>query len=164
VAFAFKLAPPAAPPKSFLPSDVNPDMHILIGYMSINWPTNGEYFAPAYQVSALPYLSSSLISMGEVHRYEFPYVTKFINIVNRGAGGADKICLSFTERGLQPTVANYITLDQGDTVHEDIRTTVFFVSCSAGTGVDYQVFCGLTTIPAKNFLPLTGSNGHTGVG
>jgi hypothetical protein len=132
--------------------------------MSINWPANGEYASPAYQISALPYLSSSLISQGQVHKYEFPYVTKFINIVNRGSVATDKITLAFTERGLQPTVANYITLDQGDTVHEDIRTTVFFVSCSAGSSVDYQVFCGLTNIPSKNFLVLTGSNGHPGVG
>ncbi len=132
--------------------------------MSINWPANGEYATPAYQISALPYLSSSLISQGQIHKYEFPYVTRFINIVNRGSLSSDKIALAFTERGLQSTVANFITLDQGDTVHEEIRTTVFFISCSAGTGVDYQVFCGLTNIPSKNFLTLTGSNGHPGVG
>jgi hypothetical protein len=77
---------------------------------------------------------------------------------------SDKIALAFTERGLQSTVANYITLDQGDTVHEEIRTTVLFISCSAGSSVDYQIFCGLTNIPSKNFLTLTGSNGHPGVG
>lgn len=132
--------------------------------VSINWPSNGEYFAPAYQVSALPYLTSSIISSGEIQRHEFPFVTKFINISNRGANAADKICLAFTQRGFDPAVGNYITLDQGDTVHHDIRSTVFYVSCSYGTRVDYQLFCGLTTIPAKNFLPLTGSNGHPGVG
>ncbi len=132
--------------------------------MSINWPANGEYATPAYQISALPYLSSSIISQGQIHKYEFPYVTRFINIVNRGAMANDKIALAFTERGLQSTVANYITLDQGDTVHEEIRTTALFISCSAGSTVDYQVFCGLTNIPSKNFLILTGSNGHSGVG
>jgi hypothetical protein len=132
--------------------------------MSINWPANGEYATPAYQISALPYLSSSIISQGQIHKYEFPYVTRFINIVNRGSLASDKIALAFTERGLQSTVANYITLDQGDTVHEEIRTTVLFISCSAGSSVDYQIFCGLTNIPSKNFLTLTGSNGHSGVG
>lgn len=132
--------------------------------MSINWPANGEYATPAYQISALPYLSSSIISQGQIHKYEFPYVTKFINVVNRGSLASDKITLAFTERGLKPAVANFVTLDQGDTVHEDIRTTMLFISCSAGMGVDYQVFCGLTNIPSQNFLPLTGSNGHSGVG
>ena len=132
--------------------------------MSINWPAHGEYATPAYQISALPYLSSSIISQGQIHKYEFPYVTRFINIVNRGSLSSDKITLAFTERGLQSTVSNFITLDQGDTVHEEIRTTVMFISCSAGTSVDYQIFCGLTNIPSKNFLTLTGSNGHSGVG
>ena len=130
--------------------------------MSLSWPQNGEHFSPAYQISALPYLSSSIISMGSVHKYEFPYVTRFINVVNRGASVVDKIALAFTENGLR--TGNYITLDQGVGIDQEIRTSILFISCSAGTSVDYQVFCGLTTIPVKNFLTLTGSNGHPGVG
>ena len=130
--------------------------------MSLSWPQNGEYYAPAYQVSALPYLSSSIISVGNVHKYEFPYVTKFINIVNRGANIGDKIALAFTENGLR--TGNYITLDQGVAIDQEIRTTVLFISGSDGTNIDYQILCGLTTIPARNFLVLTGSNGHPGVG
>lgn len=99
-----------------------------------------------------------------MHRYEFPYVTKFINVANRSVSSTGKIAIAFTERGLRQDVGNYITLDQADTVHEEIRTTVLYVSCSAGSEVDYQVFCGLTTIPSKNFLVITGSNGHSGVG
>lgn len=132
--------------------------------MSLNHPSSGEYFSPAYQISSLPYLTSSVITQGEIHKYEFPFVTKFINIVNRSISASGKIAISFTERGLRQDVGNYITLDQSDTVHEEIRTTILFVSCSAGIDVDYQIFCGLTTIPAKNFLIITGSNGHSGVG
>ena len=130
--------------------------------MSLGLPQNGEYYAPAYQVSALPYLSSSIISAGNVHKYEFPYVTKFINVVNRGANVGDKLALAFTENGLR--TGNYITLDQGVAVDQEIRTSVLFISGSSGTTIDYQIFCGLTTIPTKNFLTLTGSNGHLGVG
>lgn len=132
--------------------------------MSLNWPSNGEYFGPAYQVSALPYLTSSVITQGSVHKHEFPYITKFVTIANKGTNASDKICLSFTERGLQPTVGNYITLEQGETVSHEVRTTVLFVSCSYGTSVDYQLYCGLTTIPQRNFLVLSASNGHPGVG
>jgi hypothetical protein len=130
--------------------------------MSINWPQNGEYFSPAYQVSALPYLTSSIITVGVVHKYEFPLVTKFVNVVNRGSNAGDKLALAFTQNGFQ--TGNYITLDQGVSVNQDVRTTLLFISGSNGTSVDYQIFCGLTTIPAKNFLILTGSNGHPGVG
>ena len=130
--------------------------------MSLNWPQNGEYFSPAYQISALPYLTSSIISVGTIHKYEFPFVTKFINVVNRGSNAGDKLALSFTENGLRS--GNYVTLDQGVSVDQEVRTTLLFISGSNGTSVDYQIFCGLTTIPAKNFLILTGSNGHPGVG
>jgi len=130
----------------------------------MQWAANGEYATPAYQISALPYVSSSIISVGQVHTYNFPYVTRFINIVNRGSNAGDRIAIAFTENGLKSTVGNFITLDQSDTIREEIRTTVLYVSCSAGTSVDYQIFCGLTNIPTHNFLTLTGSNGHPGVG
>jgi len=130
--------------------------------VSIHFPNNGEYSVPSYQLSALPYLTSSIISQGQIHTYEFPYVTKFINVVNRASLASDKIALAFTERGF--TTGNYITLDQGDTVHEEVRTTKLFISCSHGASVDYQMFCGLTNIPEKFFLVLTGSHGHPGVG
>jgi hypothetical protein len=130
----------------------------------MHWPVSGEHFVPAYQIAALPYLSSSIISVGEVHAHEFPFITKFINVANKGTGSSDAICLAFTQRGLEPAVGNFITLDPGETVHHDVRTSKLFISCSSGTSVDYQLFCGLTTIPVKNFLVLTGSNGHPGVG
>lgn len=132
--------------------------------MSLAWPANGEYNVPSYQISALPYVTSSIITVGQIHKYDFPFVTRFINIVNRGANLNDRITIGFTENGIKPSVGNYITLEQGDTVNEEIRTTTLFVSCSSGTSVDYQLFCGLTTIQSKYFTPLTGSNGHPGVG
>ena len=127
------------------------------------WQQNGEYFVAAYQTSALPYVTSSYISSGEVHRYEFPYVTRFIDIVNRGAGPSDVISIGFTENGILNT-GNFVSIDRGASVNEEVRTTQLFVSCSVGTNINYQLFCGLTVIPAKNFLLLTGSNGHPGVG
>ena len=131
--------------------------------MSINWPQNGEYNIASYQMSALPYVTSSVINSGEVHRYEFPYVTRFIDVVNRGASAINKIALGFTENGITKT-SNYVILDQGASVNKEIRTTTLFISCSSGTSIDYQIFCGLTIIPATNFLVLSASNGHFGIG
>jgi len=132
--------------------------------MSLHWPSNGEYSVPAYQLSALPYVSSSIISAGQTHTYSFPYVTKFISIVNRGTNVTDKLAISFTENGLKSNVGNYFTLGKGESVREEIRTTLLFISCSAGSNVDYQLFCGLTTILEKQFLILSASHGHPGVG
>jgi hypothetical protein len=130
--------------------------------MSLAWPQSGEYNVSAYQMSAMPYVTSSIINNGEVHRYNFPYVTRFIDVVNRGSAG-NTIALGFTENGVLST-GNYVTLDSGASVKEEVRTTALFISCSSGTNVKYQILCGLTTIPAKNFLVLSASNGHPGIG
>ena len=131
--------------------------------MSINWQSSGEYNVSAYQMSAMPFVTSSVINSGEVHRYDFPYVTRFIDVMNISTNSSDAIAIGFTENGVNKT-GNYISLFGGSSVNEEIRTTVLFVSCSAGTSFNYQLFCGLTTVPAKNFLVLSASNGHPGVG
>jgi hypothetical protein len=130
--------------------------------MSINWPSIGEHYIPAYQISSLPYLTSSVINNGQMHKYDFSHVTCFINVANNSISSNDKIALSFTENGFK--TGNFITLSQGDTIHHNIRCDSFYISCSYGSNVDYQIFCGLTTIPKKMFLTLTGSNGYEGVG
>lgn len=130
--------------------------------MGINWPACDENYVPAYQISALPYLTSSLISDGEIQKHDFVFVSTFVNVANKGSVSTDKIAVAFTRNGFK--TGNFITLDQGDTIHHNVRCGSLFISCSAGTNVDYQLFCGLTTIPVRNFLTITGSNGHPGVG
>lgn len=131
--------------------------------MSFNYPSVDEYYISAYQMSAMPFVTSSFISLGEVHRYEFPFVTRFIDVCNLGEGPTDAIAVGFTENGVLKT-RNYVTLKVNSSVNKEVRTTRLIVSCSAGTNVEYQLLCGLTMIPAKNFLTLTGSNGHVSVG
>ena len=128
----------------------------------MNWPSSDEHFVPAYQISALPFLSSSIISLGEIQRHDFPFVTIFIDVANKGFVATDRIAVAFTRNGFN--TGNFVTLEQGDAIHHDVRCGSLYISCSAGASVDYQIFCGLTTIPVRNFLTLTGSNGHPGVG
>ena len=123
----------------------------------------GEHYTPAYQLSSIPYVTSSMISNGIIHKYEFQFITRFIGVENMGEA-TNKICIGFSENGLKPAVGNFITLDSKSSLKEEIRTTSLFVSCSSGMDVKYQLFCGLTMIPAKNFLVLTGSNGYQGIG
>lgn len=132
--------------------------------MPLNWPTSGEYSISAYQMSAIPYVTSSTISAGQLHRYDFPCITRFIDFCNTSTGSTDTIKLGFTENGVRDSVGNFVKILGGSSVNEEIRTTTLFVSCSSGTNVPYQIFCGLTNIPAMNFLALTASNGHQGVG
>jgi hypothetical protein len=122
----------------------------------------GEGYVPAYQISATPWVTSSLISLGEVKEFTFPQVTRFINVQNVATGVADKVAIAFTERGFE--TSNYFTLNQGAALRDEIRTDRIFISCSAGTDVRFQMMMGLTGIPSGQFLRITGSNGFSGVG
>lgn len=121
-----------------------------------------EGFVPAYQASAVPYVTSSQISQGEVHEYTFNYATRFFNVKNRGLSASDEFAVSFTENGLG--TGNYFTLMQGEAFRDEIRCVKLFVSGVAGTGVRYEIVAGLTSIPYSHFNTITGSDGYQGVG
>lgn len=130
--------------------------------MGLSYPIINEGYVPAYQASAVPYITSSMISNGQVQEIDFDQVTRFFNIQNVGTVTTDEIAVAVTQRGL--TTGNYFTLTQGVSFRDEIRTTRLFVSCSSGTNVRFQVIAGLTNIPSSQFLLITGSNGHQGVG
>ena len=122
----------------------------------------GEGYIPAYQISSSPWLTSSQISLGQIQTLTFPQVTRFVNVQNVALTGSDKIALAFTSLGF--TTGNFFTLTQSSSFREEIRTDRLFISCSAGTNVNFQVAVGLTGIPSRQFLTITGSNGFQGVG
>lgn len=132
--------------------------------MSLNNVFMHEGYVPAYQASAVPYVTSSQISAGSYYEITFPQVTRFINIQNLGTTAGDEILVSFTLNGFKPENSNFFRLGKGVSFRDEIRTTKLFVSCSSGTNVAYQMIAGLTSIPSSQFLLITGSNGHQGVG
>jgi len=132
--------------------------------MSLNNFVMHEGYVPAYQTSAVPFVTSSLISNGQVQVITFPQVTRFFNIQNIGTVNTDELAVAFTQRGLSSGVGNYFTIGQGVSFRDELRATSLYISCSSGTNVRYQVIAGLTNIPKEQFLPITGSNGHQGVG
>ena len=132
--------------------------------MSLNNVVLHEGYVPAYQSSAVPYVTCSFISAGEIQVITFPQVTRFFNIQNIGTVNTDEIAVAFTRNGLNSATGNYFTIGQGVSFRDEIRTTALYISCSLGTSVKFQVIAGLTNIPKDQFLTLTGSNGHYGVG
>lgn len=132
--------------------------------MGLNYPVINEGYVPAYQASAVPFVTSSQISLGEVQVITFPQVTRFFNIQNVSPVTGSEIAVAFTLRGLDPTVGNYFTVSQGVSFRDEIRMTQLFISGSTGATVRYQVVAGLTNIPSTQFLPITASNGFAGVG
>jgi hypothetical protein len=129
--------------------------------MSLSTPVLGEGFVPAYQISPVPFLTSSQVTLGEIKRYSFPTVARTLSIKNNTAGTT--IAVGFTNNGLSSTNANFFTLSGSESFAGEYRTSEIFISGSSGTA-SFQLIVGLTDIPVKNFLVVTGSNGYTGVG
>lgn len=131
--------------------------------MSLNNPGLGEGYVPAYQVSAMPYVTSSTVALGATKEISFNYVTKFFTIKNTGAS-SNVIAVGFTQNGMLPGNANFFTLSGSESITGEVRTNKLFISGSAGASTPFTLFAGLTNIPVKNFLTVTGSNGFSGVG
>ena len=130
--------------------------------MSLNNPVLGEGYVPAYQISPVPYVTSSNVTLGATKSYSFPCVSNSIFVQNT-AGSSSVLAIAFTQRGLLPANSNFLVLSGGQTFSQDIRTSELFISGVAGTST-FSVLAGLTNIPVKNFLTVTGSNGYSSVG
>ena len=130
--------------------------------MSLNNPVLGEGYVPAYQISPVPFVTASNVALGQTRGYNFEFVTKSIFVQNTAAS-TNVIAVAFTENGLRPTNSNFLILSGGQSFAQDVRTSAIFISGSAGSST-FSFLAGLTNIPVKNFLTVTGSNGYTGVG
>jgi hypothetical protein len=130
--------------------------------MSLNNPVLGEGYVPAYQISPVPYVTASNVALGATKSYQFPFVTKSIFVQNT-APAANVIAVAFTQNGLLPINSNFLVLSGGQSLSEDLRVSALFISGAAGSPT-FSLLAGLTNIPVKNFLTVTGSNGYTAVG
>ena len=79
----------------------------------MQYPPPGYNHTPAYQISGLPYVTSSAANASL--NLKFPYVTKFITI--RANGGA--VDFSFTANGLVGT--NHFTLANNEVLTMELR-------------------------------------------
>ena len=149
--------------------------------MSTNWPKPGLNHVPAYQQSAIPYVTRSITDECGAHgggaanvvKVQFPFVTRFFTI-KCPAGSTGNLRFGFTQLGVlgalgahstTSTNNNYFVVKKDtDTPRLELRCTeLFFVGDGLASG--FEIVAGLTTIPASNMSGmLTGSNGFEGVG
>lgn len=146
--------------------------------MSSNWPKPGINFTPAYQISGIPFVTSSvddeLTNSGNIVRVKFPFVTSTIRIEASGStsGNSASLKFGFTENGVNsnPT-ANYFTVASAGgisyaTPSLPIRCKELFFKIDATTGrtgIGFTVSAGLTNIPTGSLDTLTGSIEVAGV-
>jgi hypothetical protein len=135
-----------------------------------NWKFRaGLNHAPAYQVSGAPYAKAAIDTTHgpDPTAVHFPYVTKWIQIINNDTSNAVKV--AFSARGLAATGSvNYFTVGKGATGIPlatqvlDMKVTEIYMTGS--TNVD--VVAGLTSIHPRSAQTDTGPNwsGSAGVG
>jgi hypothetical protein len=117
--------------------------------MPLNNPWPGGNLLAEYQISGVPWLSSSTIPAGNIRRVDFDRVTQFITVRNDATG---TMRLAFTQAGL---TSNYWQLAANESVSERFRCTVLFLSGAVGAA--YSIRAGMTNIGARHFPVLTGS-------
>jgi hypothetical protein len=157
--------------------------------MAINHPKAGPNSVPAYQMSGIPFVTSSVVT--EVPRADnadptpiqvvFPFVTKNIKIRNIGENdlrvGFSALGVKTPGQGVKggDLRRNYFVIPAsgsanlagsaglGETIQTfDVRCKSIFFTAENGT-TGFSLFAGLTTIDKDQFPILTGSvNGTTG--
>jgi hypothetical protein len=144
--------------------------------MSSNWAKTGWGYAPAYQVSGIPFVTSSANNEVKGHdtatepvHIKFPFVTKWFAI--RCTDNTRPLRVGFTRNGVYgPTSGSYMVLPKDGTAQDNpIRfdlavTDLYFASDSQTLATDFCLIAGLTNIPRGNYLTLTGSAGFEGTG
>ena len=137
-----------------------------------SWQTEvGLNYAPAYQPSGKPFCSGAInCSTGSTNKpaqvVEFPYVTRWISIINKDDNNYLRV--GFSQHGVNTN--NYFTIPKldgspgqlGHTAPLPLKVSEIWISGS--TNVD--IVAGLTTVPARRTLTATGSSwsGSIGVG
>ena len=129
--------------------------------MSLKAPYMGEGYVPAYQISATPFVTSSVVSPGQVVNVDFGNIANFIIVKNTQS--CSTLSVAFTENGFKPSNSNYFTLSGDESFSANFRVDRIFLSGTAGSP-SYTVIAGLTGIPTTQLLPVTASNGYRGVG
>lgn len=123
----------------------------------------GEKFAPSYQISGKPFVTSSVaneLASGVVVEVTFPSVTSWVVVENTGTGD---IRLGFSENGLSNGKYFLVEQHKGGSEHADpipyhFRCKRIFLTRDDNTSTSFSILAGLTDIPDLN-TPLTGSEG-----
>ncbi len=147
--------------------------------MPLNWPPAGPSDVPSYQMSAIPFVTSSNgaeVSTSAIS-VKFPNATRFI--VVRETEGQD-LRVGFTANGvlgkggsvsgsIPPGVPsdhrNYFVVRANETTPRlEVRCKEIFFVRDGNTDCGFTLLAGLTPIRPTDFPILTGSSGFVGIG
>ena len=145
----------------------------------------GPNFVPAYQISGVPYVTSSNGNelAAAPQKITFPYATRFFQITNTGD---DPLRIGFSENGINglggsvsgsayeksspARCLNYLVLSGSGggnphtTVRLEIRCKELFLRRDGSANTGFSLIAGLTGVESSQFPILTGSQGFSGIG
>ena len=126
----------------------------------------GLNHTPAYQVSGQPFATGSINASTAV-KVEFPYVTRWIYVVNHDSGASDHCRIGFSRTGVEGT--NYFRIGPQSAAEGSQNTGRLELKVSeiwlSGSG-EVDIVAGLTSIPASRTTTADGTSwsGSSGVG
>ena len=138
--------------------------------MAIHWAEPGYKAVGEYQLSGIPFVTSSILADEEIRLIEFPRVVKSLIVRNANTGSsATTMAVGFTANGITANpVENtcFISLDSGESLSVDLRIKDLFLSNTRSDkdAIEYEILAGLTDISREKMFTLTGSSGFGGVG
>ena len=138
--------------------------------MSLKSPVPNHNYVPEYQISGIPYVTSSqaaeLTSATAAIEVSFPYVTRWIIVQNQSTTAGDAIKFGFTKNGTEGDVTtNYFVLHGNQTSERlEVRCAKLYLAKHAGNNNAFSVIAGLTNAHSDKFPLLSGSNSYDGVG
>ena len=133
----------------------------MTDFMKLHRPGIGN--AASYQVSGIPWVSSSLAvpaSGSTVLEISFPQVSKSI-IVKNVSTGSVQMRVGFSENGVKNS-SNFFLLSAGESFAADLKVTKVYLMSNNGTALTASVIAGLTNIPATELV--NNWSGSLGVG
>lgn len=137
---------------------------------TMQWPNPGLGSVGSYQMGGIPYVSASIAvptNVGPALKIQFPYVTKFVTVINTGSFATPNLRVGFSALGTSGSGTNYFSLAYGESYTGEWRIEDLFLISSTTSPNSASIIAGLTPIPrgVPSFVS-TGNNwsGSSGVG
>lgn len=130
--------------------------------MPLNNPKAGFGQAAEFQVSALPWVTSSTApASGSPVRFDFPKITRFVTISNRDTTASNTLSIAFTRNGA--TGSNKFVVNGNTTQTFELRVKTVFIQGESATPA-YSLLAGLTNVGSDEMPLLSGTleNGDAG--
>ncbi len=115
---------------------------------NMQWPQSGLGSVGAYQMGGIPYASASInvpASGSSAKVVEFPYVVKFVTVINMTSGSTNPIRVGFSAAGVSGS--NYFVLNGGDSYTGEWRIEDLYLRSDNGLESSASIIAGLTPIP-----------------